>query len=65
MYFVSNNSTKNRSLYVKKLLDMGIECEPHEILSSSFAAGAYCAHMGVTKAFVVGEVGFDHVLQSQ
>ncbi|KAH8079225.1 phosphoglycolate phosphatase [Aureococcus anophagefferens] len=41
IFFVTNNSTKSRKGYKKKFEGLGLEVEPEEIFSSSFAAAAY------------------------
>ena len=41
IFFVTNNSTKSRKGYKGKFTSLGLEVEPEEIFSSSFAAAAY------------------------
>ena len=57
--FVTNNSTKSRREYVAKLRkSAGIECAPEDVISSAFAAAAYCAREGLSrKLYVLGGAG--------
>ncbi|CAN0125818.1 unnamed protein product, partial [Hapterophycus canaliculatus] len=41
IFFVTNNSTKSRKGYKKKFDSLGLDVDPEEIFSSSFAAAAY------------------------
>ena len=41
IFFVTNNSTKSRKGYKGKFEKLGLDVEPEEIFSSSFAAAAY------------------------
>ena len=41
IFFVTNNSTKSRKGYKKKFDELGLDVQPEEIFSSSFAAAAY------------------------
>ena len=59
IYFVTNNSTKSRDDYVKKLQGVsGIHARESEIMSSAYAAAVYCKAAGFSKkVFVVGQDG--------
>ena len=58
VFFVTNNSTKSRDEYVAKLASVcGISSSPEDIISSAFAAAAYCKTRGFTRAYVVGQRG--------
>lgn len=58
VYFVSNNSTKSRASYVAKLAAVaGIAATEGDVISSAYAAAAWCARHGVRKAYVVGMEG--------
>lgn len=57
--FCSNNSSRTRSFFVKKLLDMGIEAHLEEMMGSSFAAALYIKDNGLAcpTAYIIGEEG--------
>ncbi|PVH20901.1 hypothetical protein CXQ85_004413 [Candidozyma haemuli] len=66
--FVTNNSTKSRSDYVKKFQDMGIEdVRKDEIFGSSFATAVYIQQIlklpQSKKIWVLGEEGIEKELQ--
>ena len=66
IFFVTNNSTKSRKGYQGKFTGLGLEVEPEEIFSSSFAAAAYLEQTKFkesgTKVYIVGEVGIEEEL---
>jgi phosphoglycolate/pyridoxal phosphate phosphatase family enzyme len=66
VYFVTNNSTKSRADYVKKLeATASIHAAPDAIISSAYAAAVYCKAHGITKkVYVVGESGLVEELRS-
>ncbi|KAL2055562.1 hypothetical protein ABVK25_004370 [Lepraria finkii] len=43
--FVTNNSTKSRSDYKKKLTDMGIPAAVNEVFGSSYSAAVYISRI--------------------
>ncbi|KAH8069499.1 phosphoglycolate phosphatase [Aureococcus anophagefferens] len=59
IFFVTNNSTKSRKGYKKKFEGLGLEVEPEEIFSSSFAAAAYLEQTKFKdtgkKVYIIGE----------
>jgi len=71
LFFVTNNSTKSRAGYLKKFTSLGLDVQPEEIFSSSFAAAAYLESVGFgkegneytgKKVYTIGEVGIDEEL---
>ena len=58
---MTNNSTKSRAGYKGKFTSLGLDVEPEEIFSSSFAAAAYLEQTKFkdTKktVYVIGEIG--------
>lgn len=67
VFFVTNNSTKSRKGYKKKFDDLGLDVQPEEIFSSSFAAAAYLDQTNFAttgkKVYIIGEVGIEEELQ--
>lgn len=68
--FVTNNSTKSRQDYVKKLANMGIECTPDDVFGSSYSASIYISRIlklpeGKNKVFAIGEAGMEQELASE
>ncbi|ATY66987.1 4-nitrophenylphosphatase [Cordyceps militaris] len=62
--FVTNNSTKSRQDYVKKLTAMGIEAGADDVFGSSYSAAVYIARIlklppGKDKVYVIGEAGVE------
>ncbi|KAF5839372.1 HAD-like domain-containing protein [Dunaliella salina] len=57
IWFVTNNSSKTRATYVKKLTQLGVTAHLDEVLGSSFAAALYCSSIKVKKVYVIGEQG--------
>mmetsp|Transcript_14091 Transcript_14091/g.38082 ORF Transcript_14091/g.38082 Transcript_14091/m.38082 type:complete len:327 (-) Transcript_14091:154-1134(-) len=57
IWFVTNNSSKTRATYVKKLMQLGVTAHLDEVLGSSFAAALYCSSIKAKKAYVIGEQG--------
>lgn len=63
LFFVTNNSTKSRAGYLKKFTSLGLNIQPEEIYSSSFAAAAYLDSIKFDKkVYVIGEVGIQEEL---
>lgn len=66
IFFVTNNSTKSRKGYKGKFTSLGLDVEPEEIFSSSFAAAAYLEQTKFKesgkKVYIVGEVGIQEEL---
>jgi len=68
--FVTNNSTKSRVDYQKKLTSMHIPSKADEIFSSSYSAAVYIARIlklpgPKNKVFVLGESGIETELKSE
>lgn len=68
--FVTNNSTKSRSEYLKKLTNLGIPCEVDDIFGSSYSAAIYISRIlefppGTSKVYVIGESGIEQELASE
>ncbi len=56
--FLTNNSTRTRSDYRKKLSRLEIDCSKDEIMTSSYATTLYLSERGEgEKCFVIGEEG--------
>eukprot|EP00611_Tribonema_gayanum_P027658 TRINITY_DN6908_c0_g1_i1.p1 TRINITY_DN6908_c0_g1~~TRINITY_DN6908_c0_g1_i1.p1 ORF type:complete len:359 (-),score=122.68 TRINITY_DN6908_c0_g1_i1:477-1553(-) len=66
LFFVTNNSTKSRKGYKKKFDELGLDVQPEEIFSSSFAAAAYLEQTKFKdtgkKVYIIGEVGIQEEL---
>jgi len=66
MFFVTNNSTKSRAGYKSKFTSLGLNVEPEEIFSSSFAAAAYLEQTRFKetgkKVYIIGEKGIGEEL---
>ncbi|KAL4755493.1 hypothetical protein BDW72DRAFT_2450 [Aspergillus terricola var. indicus] len=68
--FVTNNSTKSRADYKKKLETLGIPATTEEIFSSSYSASIYISRIlnlpaNKRKVFVLGETGIEQELRSE
>ena len=68
--FVTNNSTKSRDEYLKKLQKLGIQCEVDDVFGSSYSSAIYISRIlklppGKNKVFVIGEVGVEKELESE
>ena len=65
IFFVTNNSTKSRKGYLKKFQSLGLNVEPEEIFSSSFAAAAYFEQNPLPagkKIYIIGQEGIGEEL---
>lgn len=72
--FVTNNSTKSRTDYRKKLESMGIPATEEEVFGSSYSASIYISRIlpqrhpelkKKPKVFVIGESGIEQELDSE
>jgi 4-nitrophenyl phosphatase len=68
--FVTNNSTKSRADYKKKLESMGIPATVEEVFGSSYSASIYISRIldlpaHKRKVFVLGEIGIEAELDSE
>lgn len=64
--FVTNNSTKTRDAYVKKLASQGIPAVVEDIVTSAWATVKYMKDQGLSgKVYVVGETGINQELLAE
>lgn len=68
--FVTNNSTKSRADYQKKLTNMGIPATEEEVFGSSYSAAIYISRILAlpppkNKVFILGESGIEAELSSE
>lgn len=68
--FVTNNSTKSREEYLKKLTSLKIPSDAEDIFGSSYSASIYISRIlkmppGKNKVFVIGEAGIEKELESE
>ncbi|KAK7969310.1 hypothetical protein PG988_008383 [Apiospora saccharicola] len=68
--FVTNNSTKSRQDYQKKLASLGIPSEVEEIFASAYSSAIYISRIlklpaGKNKVFVLGESGIESELATE
>jgi 4-nitrophenyl phosphatase len=67
--FVTNNSTKSRKTYKKKLDSMGIPAEIDEIFGSAYASAVYIKRVlklpKDKKVYVIGESGIEEELDAE
>ncbi|KAH8793875.1 4-nitrophenylphosphatase-like protein [Hyaloscypha finlandica] len=68
--FVTNNSTKSRADYQKKLMSMGIPSSIDEIFASAYSSAVYIARIlkippPKNKVYVLGESGIETELKSE
>lgn len=68
--FVTNNSTKSRADYKKKLESMGIPANVDEIFASAYSSAIYISRIlklpaPKNKVFVIGEAGIETELKSE
>ncbi|KAI9927766.1 hypothetical protein ASPWEDRAFT_113685 [Aspergillus wentii DTO 134E9] len=68
--FVTNNSTKSRADYKKKLENLGIPSSTEEIFSSSYSSAIYISRIlqlpeNKRKVFALGETGIEQELRSE
>ncbi|KAH6654637.1 4-nitrophenylphosphatase [Truncatella angustata] len=68
--FVTNNSTKSRADYQKKLTSMGIPSNIEEIFASAYSSAIYISRIlklpeGKNKVFVIGESGIETELRTE
>ena len=67
--FVTNNSTKSRTMYQKKLGSMGIDAKIDEIFGSAYASAVYISKViklpPSKKVYVIGEAGIEEELRAE
>lgn len=67
---MTNNSTKSRPEYLKKLASKGIPCDVEDVFGSSYSAAIYISRIlslpaPKNKVFVIGESGIEEELRSE
>ncbi|GAA5804362.1 HAD-like domain-containing protein [Helicostylum pulchrum] len=69
VFFVTNNSTKSRSSFLKKFEGFGIKAELKEVFSSAFATAAYLKHVlkfpEDKKVYIIGMDGIKDELAAE
>ncbi|PFH57511.1 hypothetical protein XA68_14914 [Ophiocordyceps unilateralis] len=68
--FVTNNSTKSRQEYARKLESLGIPSEADDVFGSSYSAAVYISRIlklppAKNKVFVIGEAGVEAELAAE
>jgi 4-nitrophenyl phosphatase len=63
--FLTNNSTKSRIFYVKKLNNLGIKVSVKEIITSAWVASLWLKERGIKRVFVIGEDGLKSEIEGQ
>ncbi|KAG6006645.1 hypothetical protein E4U54_000137 [Claviceps lovelessii] len=68
--FVTNNSTKSRQDYLRKLSQLHIPCEEEDVFGSSYSAAVYISRIlqlppGKNKVFALGESGMEAELAAE
>lgn len=66
--FFTNNSTSTPLNFVKKMKEMGISAEEHQIITSSTVSADYLKTKYIgsnNKAFIVGETGLEEILRNE
>ncbi|KAI8146307.1 HAD-like domain-containing protein [Fennellomyces sp. T-0311] len=69
VYFVTNNSTKSRTSFLKKFQGFNMQAELHEIFSSAFATAAYLKQVlhfpADKKVYIIGMTGIQEELNAE
>lgn len=63
IYFLTNNSTRTRFQYQRKIARMGIQAKVGEIMTSAWGTALYLKGEGARKALVIGEEGLKKELR--
>jgi 4-nitrophenyl phosphatase len=63
--FLTNNSSQTPLAIANKLVRMGMDCDPAEVLTSAIGAAIYLSEQDLMRAFVVGEPGLVDVLAAR
>jgi 4-nitrophenyl phosphatase len=63
--FLTNNSSQTPDAQSAKLVSMGIEAKPEEILTSAVGTAQYLAEHVLKRAYIVGEPGLVEILASR
>ncbi|MCG7346514.1 TIGR01457 family HAD-type hydrolase [Sporosarcina sp. ACRSL] len=65
-YFVTNNSSSTTQQFQTKLLRMGIQTKPEQIMTSAIASAKYCKeHYDGASIMMIGEEGLEEALVSE
>ena len=66
IYYFTNNSTKTRASFIKKLADMNIESDDAHIMTSSYATAIYLKSKGACgkSVYAVGQTGIIEELEA-
>ncbi len=65
VFFMTNNSSRSREDYAKKLAGFGISAGKESIYTSALGAARWASGNGVKNAYVVGEAGLEAELVAQ
>ncbi|HQT45062.1 MAG TPA: HAD-IIA family hydrolase, partial [Candidatus Micrarchaeota archaeon] len=65
VFFMTNNSSRSRDDYSRKLSGFGINAPKGKIYTSALGAARWAAGKGVKKSYVVGEAGLEAELVAQ
>ncbi len=58
LLYLTNNSTRSRAEFARKLANFGISCTKHQLITSGYAAAQYIQeHYASSKIYVIGEQG--------
>jgi len=58
MLFLTNNSTRSRAEFARKLANFGISCTKQQLITSGYASAKYIQeHYASSKVYVIGEQG--------
>ncbi|NMX22240.1 hypothetical protein C5S30_07480 [ANME-1 cluster archaeon GoMg4] len=58
LLYLTNNSTRSRAEFARKLENFGISCTKHQLITSGYAAAQYIQeHYASSKVYVIGEQG--------
>lgn len=58
IFFLTNNSTRSRSLYANMLRNLGIEVKPSDIVTSGYLAAIWLSEKrGSSRVYILGEEG--------
>ncbi|HDS45026.1 MAG TPA: HAD-IIA family hydrolase [Methanomicrobia archaeon] len=66
LYFLTNNSTRSRKEFLRRLRDLGIACAEQQLISSGYAAAKYIRdRYPGSRVYVIGEQGLVAELREQ
>ena len=64
VYFISNNSSKNKNEYTELLIKLGIQCDTSDVFLSTDFAIDYLKYKNVNKAYVLGNNSLQNHVKS-